>query len=130
VLRVEEDFVILDFDGDPLRPLSDRRARKEFEPLEPWAETWRQWVTRAFLRGYHEAIGSSPLLPGPTATETLRAAFTIEMALHELRYELTNRPEWLRIPCVGSASSSMGVDWLAGTLRSACVSRILRLTRE
>ena len=131
VLRVEEDFVILDFEGDPSRPLPDRRARQsplrdvasmlrsfsyaayaalfaftlhapnEFEPLEPWAETWRQWVTRAFLRGYREAIGPSPLLPGATAMETLLAAFTIEKALHELRYELTNRPEWLRIPLRG-----------------------------
>ncbi len=131
VLRVEEDFVILDFEGDPTQPIAARREKQsplsdvatmlrsfsyaayaalfaftlnapdQFEPLEPWAEAWCHWVSRAFLRGYRETIGPSPLWPGAAATETLLRAFTIEKALHELQYELTNRPEWVRIPLMG-----------------------------
>ena len=131
VLRTEEDFFILDFEGDPARPIAQRRhkqsplrdvagmlrsfsyaayaalfaftlhAPNEFEPLEAWAETWRYWATRAFERGYRDAIGLSPLLPAASATETLLRAFTIDKALHELHYELTHRPEWVRIPLIG-----------------------------
>ncbi len=131
VLRTEEDFVIIDFEGDPSRPIAERRQKQsplrdvasmlrsfsyaayaalfaftlhapnEFEPLEGWAETWRHWVAQAFLRAYREGVGSAPLLPDDTATEMLLRAFTIEKALHELGYELTRRPEWLRIPLTG-----------------------------
>jgi maltose alpha-D-glucosyltransferase/alpha-amylase len=131
VLRVEEDFVIADFEGDTSEPIPARRhkhsplrdvagmlrsfsyaayaalfaftvhAPDEFQPLEFWAETWCHWVSRAFWRGYREAMGPSPLVPGDLATETLLRAFMMEKALHELSYELTNRPEWIRIPLVG-----------------------------
>ncbi|HZT77368.1 MAG TPA: maltose alpha-D-glucosyltransferase [Vicinamibacterales bacterium] len=131
VLRVEEDFLIVDFEGDPSLPLAVRREKQsplrdvagmlrsfsyaayaalfaftlhapdQFEPLESWAETWRHWVVRAFWRGYADALGPSPLLPATAATETLLRAFTIDKALHELRYELKNRPEWVRIPLMG-----------------------------
>jgi len=131
VLRAEEDFVIVDFEGDTGRPVAARRAKQsplrdvasmlrsfsyaayaalfaftvhapdEFRPLEHWAETWRYWVTRTFLGGYRETIGPSPLLPGAAAIETLLRAFTMDKALQELSYELTNRPEWIRIPLMG-----------------------------
>ncbi|HZP47663.1 MAG TPA: maltose alpha-D-glucosyltransferase [Vicinamibacterales bacterium] len=131
VLRTEEDFVILDFEGDPARRIADRRRKQsplrdvagmlrsfsyaayaalfaftvhapnEFEPLEAWAETWRYWVARAFQRGYREALGPSPLLPRGSTTQTLLRAFSIDKALHEVNYELTNRPEWVRIPLIG-----------------------------
>ena len=131
VLRTEEDFVIVDFEGDTSRPIAERRVKQspvkdlsgmlrsfsyaayaalfaftvhapnDFDPLEPWAETWCHWVARAFLRGYRGALGPSPLLPAEDATETLLRAFTMEKALQELSYELTNRPEWIRIPLMG-----------------------------
>jgi maltose alpha-D-glucosyltransferase/alpha-amylase len=131
VLRTEEDFVIIDFEGDTGRPIAARRTKQsplrdvagmmrsfsyaayaalfaftvhapdEFAPLEAWAETWCHWVTRTFFEAYQEATGSSPLLPGDTATRTLLRAFTMDKALHELSYELTNRPEWIRVPLRG-----------------------------
>jgi maltose alpha-D-glucosyltransferase / alpha-amylase len=93
VLRVENDFVILDFEGEPTRSVEERRSRQsplkdiagmlrsyhyaayaglfafaqnhpaDRELLEPWAELWHQWVSAAFLRAYLATIGSSPLLP-------------------------------------------------------------------
>ena len=131
VLRTEEDFAILDFEGDVSRSIAERRAKQsplvdvasmlrsfsyaayaalfaftlhaphDFDPLEPWAETWQHWITRAFLRSYREALEPSPLLPSAAAMESLLGSFTIEKALHELRYELMNRREWVRIPLMG-----------------------------
>src|SRR5205823_1537938 len=93
VLRTEEDFVILDFEGEPTRSVAERRAKQsplkdvagmmrsyhyaayaglfdftqdrpeDFPRLEPWAEVWRQWASAAFLRGYRDAAGNAGFLP-------------------------------------------------------------------
>jgi maltose alpha-D-glucosyltransferase/alpha-amylase len=93
VLRVREDFVVLDFEGEPARPIAERRmlesplkdvagmlrsfsyaaqvgylnyvARRPREagPLEPWARLWESCVSAAFLRNYREAIGGLGLAP-------------------------------------------------------------------
>ncbi|HXI27986.1 MAG TPA: putative maltokinase, partial [Vicinamibacterales bacterium] len=93
VLRTEEDFVILDFEGEPARSIAERRARQsplkdvagmlrsfgyaayaallafavhapeEYAALEPWADTWEYWVGDAFVSGYTAAVGDSPILP-------------------------------------------------------------------
>jgi len=93
VLRVMDDFVILDFEGEPARPLAERRARqsplkdvagmlrsfgyaaqvgyqsyvsrhpRDAAPLEPWAKLWENCVTAAFLSSYREAIAGAELLP-------------------------------------------------------------------
>jgi maltose alpha-D-glucosyltransferase/alpha-amylase len=131
VLRTEEDFVIIDFEGDTGRPIPARcekqsplrdvagmlrsfsyaayaalfaftvHAPDEFAPLEAWAETWCHWVTRTFVEAYQEAMGPSPLLPDHIATRTLLRAFTMDKALHELSYELANRRDWVRVPLMG-----------------------------
>ena len=132
VLRTEEDFVILDFEGEPARSIAERRAKHsplkdvagmlrsysyaayaaliaftvngpdDYGALEPWADTWRHWVTEAFLKGYWTASGVSALLPASEAArQVLLDAFTLDKALYELGYELNNRPDWVRIPLIG-----------------------------
>jgi maltose alpha-D-glucosyltransferase/alpha-amylase len=127
VLRTEEDFVILDFEGEPARTLAERRARhsplkdvagmlRSFnyaataalmaftqttgagDRLAPWARTWQHWVSRAFLDSYRRTVGDSPIVPSGDSFSALLEAFTLEKALYELNYELNNRPEWTRIP--------------------------------
>ena len=44
---------------------------------------------------------TSLLPPGEQATEQLLAVFELEKAIYELRYELNNRPDWVRIPVAG-----------------------------
>ena len=86
VLKAEEDFVILDFEGEPARSLAERKSKHsplkdvagmmrsfsyaayaalfafclnapdEFATLEPWADTWRHWAGRAFLTGYRDVM--------------------------------------------------------------------------
>jgi maltose alpha-D-glucosyltransferase/alpha-amylase len=131
VLRTEEDFVILDFEGEPARPLEERRAKQsplkdlagmarsysyaayaallsftthapdDYTLLEPWAEGWQHWAAEAFFGGYATAIGDRPLAPSQGAWRPLLAAFTLDKALYELGYELNNRPDWVRIPLMG-----------------------------
>ena len=93
VLRTEEDFVILDFAGDPAQSIEERRTKQsplkdvagmirsygyaayaalfafavhapdDYALLEPWAGTWERWATDAFVKGYLAAAGETPVLP-------------------------------------------------------------------
>jgi len=131
VLRAEEDFVILDFEGEPDRSIMQRRAKQSplkdvagmirsysyaayaalfaftihtpdsQAALEPWADTWQYWVADAFLSGYRATVGGSPLLPQAGRWDRLLRAFVIDKALYELGYEVNHRPEWVRIPLIG-----------------------------
>ena len=93
VLWAEGDFYILDFEGEPARPLEERRSKEsplkdvagmlrsfsyaayaalfahtaarksEFDRLERWARLWRVWTSAAFLRGYVGAMQNTSVLP-------------------------------------------------------------------
>ena len=140
VLRTEEDFVILDFEGEPSRSIAERRVTQsplkdvagmvrsysyaayaalfaytintpdDYALLEPWADTWQQWTAEAFLRGYTSTAADSPLVPRGAAWETLLRAFVLDKALYELSYELNNRPEWVRIPLIGIRKLAAGLQ--------------------
>jgi predicted trehalose synthase len=72
--------------------------------LEGWARAWQSWVGAAFLRGYLAAAGAAPFLPeDPVQRASLLNLFLIDKALYELKYELNNRPDWVRIPLRGLA---------------------------
>jgi maltose alpha-D-glucosyltransferase/alpha-amylase len=67
--------------------------------LEFWAGYWADWVSAIFLRGYFEAVHNSRLYPANDAQiRPLLDAFLFERALEETAAELTDRPEWVRIP--------------------------------
>jgi maltose alpha-D-glucosyltransferase/alpha-amylase len=140
VLTTGKDFVIIDFEGEPARPLSERRLKRsplrdvagmvrsfhyaayaalfafedrglgpaEIGRLEPWARFWHDRVSRAFIEGYDEtmeaavAAGAPRLLPSTADDRRLLLdVLLLDKALYELRYELENRPGWVRIPIVG-----------------------------
>jgi maltose alpha-D-glucosyltransferase/alpha-amylase len=132
VLWSEGDFYLIDFEGEPARPIEERRRKdspmkdvagmlrsfsyaayaalfahaggrgEEVERLEPWARAWQLWVGAAFLKGYLRAAGTAPFLPDDPAQRTaLLNLFLIDKALYELRYEMNNRPDWVRIPLRG-----------------------------
>jgi trehalose synthase-fused probable maltokinase len=120
-MLTERGWVILDFEGEPARPLPERRRKRS--PLRDVAgmlrsfayaasasrlqrgvappEGWEDRMREAFLAGYFDKVEPSLLPPGREATEKLLAIFELEKVVYELRYELDNRPDWVGIPVAG-----------------------------
>jgi maltose alpha-D-glucosyltransferase/alpha-amylase len=93
VLCTDGDYVILDFEGEPTRPVAERRAKlspvrdvagmlrsyhyaayaglfaaahgraDEVARLEPWADHWQREVSAAFLQTYRATADRTALLP-------------------------------------------------------------------
>ncbi len=135
VLVTGNDFVILDFEGEPSRSISERRIKRsplkdvagmlrsyqyaayaallgevagrsvrpeDYAALEPWAQFWSDCVSHVFLQSYLEAAQDSAFLPRERAErQALLKIYLLEKAVYEIRYELNNRPAWLRIPLGG-----------------------------
>jgi trehalose synthase-fused probable maltokinase len=122
VLWNGEDWVILDFEGEPARPIPERRRKRS--PLRDVAgmlrsfaytvsaarlqrdveapEDWEQRAREEFLAGYYgEVEPAGLLLGGRDANDRLLSIFELEKAVYELRYELNNRPDWVKIPVAG-----------------------------
>jgi len=118
VLRVPEDFVILDFEGEPTKPLAERRAKhcplKDVAGMlrsfsyasyvgladrETQRGEWERSVSTAFLDAYRKEAGNASFLPrDEDVFHTLLEAYVFDKAFYELNYEMDNRPDWLRIP--------------------------------
>jgi trehalose synthase-fused probable maltokinase len=115
------DWVVLDFEGEPARTLVERRRKRsplrdvagmlrsfayaataaELERGAEGTEDWEQRARERFLEGYLETADPTLLPSGWPAIERLLAVFELEKAVYELRYELDNRPDWVRIPVAG-----------------------------
>jgi maltokinase len=117
----DRGWVILDFEGEPARPLPERRLKRS--PLRDVAgmlrsfsyvtagarilrgvdvpDGWEERARTSFLDGYFDRVEPSLLPPGEAPTRQLLAVFELEKAVYELRYELNNRPEWVAIPVAG-----------------------------
>ncbi|HEX6506403.1 MAG TPA: phosphotransferase, partial [Chloroflexota bacterium] len=118
VLFTGGDYVIVDFEGEPLRPLAERRLKRwaakdvagmlrsftyaaETAKVD-FGEEWADRASRAFLTAYWAAAEGAPFAsPTLAERELLLDAMLIEKALYETRYELDNRPPWVRIPLRG-----------------------------
>ncbi|MEZ5102067.1 MAG: hypothetical protein R3C15_20145 [Thermoleophilia bacterium] len=121
VLRTGDTWMVIDFEGEPRRPLLDRRRKAS--PLrdaagllrslayaaaaarhageEPPAG-WEGRARQAFLLGYLPAVAPSGLLPvTPSAIEEVLRLYELEKAAYELRYDLAHRPDWVAVPVAG-----------------------------
>jgi trehalose synthase-fused probable maltokinase len=113
--RESNDWVILDFEGEPARSLTERRRKRS--PLRDVAGMLRSFAYLAisagasdefeeqaranFLEGYFETVEDSLLPAGQQAIDRLLSVYELEKAVYELRYELDNRPDWVSIPVAG-----------------------------
>ena len=119
-LWADDDWVILDFEGEPARSLPERRRKRS--PLRDVAGMLRSFAyaasaarcsrgveppaagrsrrAREFLAGYRATVDQS-LIPSGSAMDKLLRVFELEKAVYELRYELNNRPDWVGIPVAG-----------------------------
>jgi maltose alpha-D-glucosyltransferase/alpha-amylase len=131
VLFTGKDVVILDFEGEPARAMSERKLKRsawkdvagmlrsfhyavhsawprsvvlreeERKALIPWVEMWSDFMSTVFLEAYLEAAGEAPFVPPQQDWDALLRAHLMEKAMYELGYELNNRPDWAHIPMVG-----------------------------
>src|SRR5207245_10570216 len=65
---------------------------------------WRDRSTEAFLAAYRGTAGVAGLWPEEeTAGNNLLEFFTLEKLVYEIGYELTNRPDWVRVPLAAAS---------------------------
>jgi maltose alpha-D-glucosyltransferase/alpha-amylase len=84
------------------------RRPEDLTRLEPWAQLWERSSAAEFLRAYRETTRTVEFLPTDNdAFRQLLEVHILDRALYELRYELNNRPTWLRIPLMGLLSLSL-----------------------
>jgi maltose alpha-D-glucosyltransferase / alpha-amylase len=63
---------------------------------------WRDRATAAFLAAYRETMANQRLWPAdPQAAQQILNFFLLEKAFYEIEYELSHRPEWLRVALTG-----------------------------
>ncbi|HRC62239.1 MAG TPA: putative maltokinase, partial [Dehalococcoidia bacterium] len=73
--------------------------------LEPTAARWVREASAAFLDTYRSVVEGAGLFPPePDQFEALLRLHLLDKALHELEYELANRPEWVTIPLRAAAA--------------------------
>jgi maltose alpha-D-glucosyltransferase/alpha-amylase len=75
---------------------------EEWRRLEPWARAWEEAARARFFSAYLRTSHEGDFLPSDRdALAALFDFFEIDKALYEVRYELSHRPEWVRIPLQG-----------------------------
>ncbi len=130
LLRPDGRFAVIDFEGEPLAPLPERRAPAgpardvagmlrsfsyaahaarlraassglhEYDLLLDWERLARLW----FLQGYFgevDGAGGGLWPVSQEARQWLISLFEIEKAFYEVDYEINNRPDWAVIPLSG-----------------------------
>jgi maltose alpha-D-glucosyltransferase/alpha-amylase len=131
VLSTGKDFVLIDFEGDRSRTLSDRRRKRspfkdvasmlrsfhyaalealqdggvraeDVPALEPWVRYWYLWVSVVFLKAYLEAAGPAGFLPRTREEMSILLDFyLVRRAVNELRYDLHHHPGRVKVPLQG-----------------------------
>jgi maltose alpha-D-glucosyltransferase / alpha-amylase len=129
MLIVKDDIFIIDFEGEPRRSIAERRRKApaardvaglirsidysataaleralrvshdEQGKLATALAGWRDRATEAFLIAYRETA-SQQVWPSNSAEQMLDF-FLVEKAFYEIEYELSHRPDWLRVPLTG-----------------------------
>jgi maltose alpha-D-glucosyltransferase / alpha-amylase len=131
VLYTGKDFVILDFEGEPARALSERKLKRSslrdvagmmrsfqyaaysalWQPamrtedvpfLERWADLWYREMSSVFLQSYLKTTANAIFVPqNADDLQVLLEAYLLDKAVYEIGYELNNRPDWVVIPIRG-----------------------------
>jgi maltose alpha-D-glucosyltransferase/alpha-amylase len=131
VLVAGGDVMIIDFEGEPAKPLAQRRAKqlplrdvagmlrsfdyaaarvgRDLPTTAPSGRTkaaarlerFRILAAESFLRGYADG--------GGLIDEPLLRLLQLEKAAYEVVYEAANRPDWLAVPLRGLANLASGL---------------------
>jgi maltose alpha-D-glucosyltransferase/alpha-amylase len=131
LLYTGKDFVILDFEGEPARALSERKLKRSvlrdvagmmrsfqyaaysalWQPamrsedvpfLERWADLWYRQMSSVFLQSYLKTTTGAIFIPkNSDDLQIMLEAYLLDKAVYEIGYELNNRPDWVVIPIRG-----------------------------
>lgn len=123
LLRADTGWYVIDFEGEPARPLAERLApssplrdvagmlrsfhyaaevarheRAEEDDVAELVADWEQRARAEFLEGYLATEGIDEILPDEEARRLLLRAFELDKAVYEVGYETAFRPSWVGIP--------------------------------
>ena len=126
-----KDFIITDFEGEPLRSFSERRIKRsplldlagmirsfhyaiyttyynyEFSQIkerriETWVEYYYRLMSRFYINSYLSVVEKEKFIPAQRKDfELLLRTFLLEKAIYELKYDLEKRPDWAVAPLLG-----------------------------
>jgi trehalose synthase-fused probable maltokinase len=121
-----DDFMIIDFEGEPARPLPERRRKHAAlrdvagmlrsidyavmsagpAGVEAWAQRWEAAARQRLVAGYLAGAAGAAFLPAADSdVRDVVAVFELEKAAYEIVYEANHRPEWVSIPTRGFAAA-------------------------
>jgi trehalose synthase-fused probable maltokinase len=107
LLVTDDGFVITDFEGEPARPIAERRRPASplrdvagmLRSLDYAARTAQRSQTGFDADGWLDAARGAFLTAYGDATDpALLRAFELEKACYEIRYEANFRPDWAWLP--------------------------------
>jgi maltose alpha-D-glucosyltransferase / alpha-amylase len=130
LLWTGRDFVIVDFEGDPARPVSERRIKRSpladvagmirsfhlaaasagdrhastgYRPVHPgWPRAWARWTAGAFLGGYLGRAAGWPALPAERRRlAALLEVFLLDRTVAELGFARLRRAGWMAVTLEG-----------------------------
>ncbi|MEU6406657.1 maltokinase [Streptomyces sp. NPDC046985] len=108
VLRAGREWFVIDFEGEPSRPLAERRLAespvrdvagmlRSFDyaarQRRPWRPEWARRCREAYCAGYASRAGWDP-----RKKHALLRAYETDRAVYEVLYEARHRPDWLAVP--------------------------------
>ena len=122
VMRTDPGWYVLDFEGEPARPLAERvrptsplkdvagmlrsfsyapavAMATQDEDVTALARAWEARNRGSFLEGYMTRAADAAILPEDRAARSaVLTAFELDKAVYEVAYEQAHRPEWVEIP--------------------------------
>lgn len=140
VLRLQRSWMVLDFEGEPARPLEERRrpssplrdvagmtrsfhyaagmALREHpspdDELRVLANAWAVRNLNSFLAGYADVDEAHRLLPRTRSSrDALLSVFELDKAVYEVAYELAYRPALADLPIQAVERLLSGEETLA-----------------
>jgi len=127
--RDDDALFVIDFEGEPGRPLGERRAKtsvfkdvagmcRSFDYLlrhvarttgRPSGPDDLHRLEASFLDAYGAVAAGQPWWPAdPDQRRRLLDLYRLDKAVYELAYELDNRPDWVAVPLAAIEEMAAG----------------------